>query len=153
MPWVWNLPSTAIACGVHHPQGLAWVAPAPTPALSPGAGGQGCLVAPCPQDPGGGHPWGGFCPQLEPGLMTTCDVRCNSDSDCQGDEKCCHWGCSIRCMKPVLGKGCQGTFAPCRNSCRDDSDCPGRTKCCFTGCGLGSLGIGIFTAQLPNQET
>uniref|UniRef100_A0A8C3J9L8 WAP domain-containing protein n=1 Tax=Calidris pygmaea TaxID=425635 RepID=A0A8C3J9L8_9CHAR len=93
----------------------------------------------------------GFCPQLEPGLMTTCDVRCNSDSDCQGDEKCCHWGCTpiltvSWCPFPPVAKPgvcprrrVQQTFAPCRNSCRDDSDCPGRTKCCFTGCGLGCL--------------
>ncbi|XP_014799189.1 PREDICTED: WAP four-disulfide core domain protein 18-like [Calidris pugnax] len=88
----------------------------------------------------------GSCPQSEPGLITTCDVRCSSDSECPGDMKCCHWGCSIRCMKPVLAKPgvCPRrkvlqTFAPCTNSCRDDSDCPGRTKCCFTGCGLGCL--------------
>ncbi|KAK9405043.1 kunitz/BPTI-like toxin [Crotalus adamanteus] len=45
----------------------------------------------------------GRCPSPPPGTVTTCDVRCRSDWECAGNQKCCHYGCSIRCMPPVIG--------------------------------------------------
>ncbi|KAK9405058.1 hypothetical protein NXF25_009885 [Crotalus adamanteus] len=34
-------------------------------------------------------------------MMTTCDVKCGGDWECAGDQKCCSYGCSIRCKDPV----------------------------------------------------
>uniref|UniRef100_A0A663EAD1 WAP domain-containing protein n=1 Tax=Aquila chrysaetos chrysaetos TaxID=223781 RepID=A0A663EAD1_AQUCH len=86
----------------------------------------------------------GFCPRLDPNLVTICLVECGSDSKCRGTEKCCNMGCHIHCTQPVPAKPgvCPKrrvlqTFAPCNSSCSDDTDCPRHEKCCFTGCGNG----------------
>uniref|UniRef100_A0A8B9Z8Z0 WAP domain-containing protein n=1 Tax=Buteo japonicus TaxID=224669 RepID=A0A8B9Z8Z0_9AVES len=88
----------------------------------------------------------GFCPRLDPNLVTICLVECGSDSECRGREKCCNMGCHIHCTQPVPAKPgvCPKrkvlqTFAPCNSSCSDDTDCPRHEKCCFTGCGRGCL--------------
>ncbi|KAM7091051.1 uncharacterized protein J5F26_011693 [Ciconia maguari] len=78
--------------------------------------------------------------------MTICLVECGSDSECQGNAKCCSMGCHVRCVQPVPAKPgvCPKrkvlqTLVPCNSSCIDDTDCPRYEKCCFTGCGRGCL--------------
>ncbi|XP_064321218.1 WAP four-disulfide core domain protein 8-like [Phalacrocorax carbo] len=88
----------------------------------------------------------GFCPRLDPDMMSICLVKCSSDSNCPGNAKCCSMGCFVHCVKPVPAKPgiCPKrkvlqTFAPCNNSCSDDTDCPRNKKCCFAGCGRNCL--------------
>ncbi|CAH1796541.1 unnamed protein product [Owenia fusiformis] len=44
----------------------------------------------------------GSCPTLPPGTIGTCDVRCQSDSECRGSKMCCSNGCGYACMDPAL---------------------------------------------------
>ncbi|XP_030388728.1 WAP four-disulfide core domain protein 8-like isoform X2 [Gopherus evgoodei] len=88
----------------------------------------------------------GYCPKIDPDIMTICIVECSNDRECGAVSKCCSLGCRVQCARAVPAKAgtCPKrrvlrTFAPCENKCRDDRDCPNRKKCCFTGCGLGCL--------------
>uniref|UniRef100_A0A8B9BV18 WAP domain-containing protein n=1 Tax=Anser brachyrhynchus TaxID=132585 RepID=A0A8B9BV18_9AVES len=92
--------------------------------------------------------WGlrkpGFCPRLDPDMMTICLVECGSDSDCKGNEKCCSMGChsfSLSTAKPGVcpKRKVLQTLVACNNTCSDDTDCPGSNKCCFTGCSRGCV--------------
>uniref|UniRef100_U3I6T1 WAP domain-containing protein n=1 Tax=Anas platyrhynchos platyrhynchos TaxID=8840 RepID=U3I6T1_ANAPP len=84
----------------------------------------------------------GFCPRVNSDMMSICLVQCSSDSDCEGNGKCCSMAChsfSFPAAKPGVcpKRRLRYTLLPCNSTCRDDSDCPGRDKCCFTGCKLG----------------
>ncbi|KAG8131483.1 hypothetical protein E2320_009408 [Naja naja] len=43
----------------------------------------------------------GVCPKAPPDLITICPVKCGSDWDCHGRQKCCPYGCMVDCMDPV----------------------------------------------------
>jgi hypothetical protein len=45
----------------------------------------------------------GICPDPPPG--TKCGGPCQYDYQCDGDQKCCHYGCRTLCMPPVPGSG------------------------------------------------
>ncbi|KYO42264.1 balbiani ring protein 3 [Alligator mississippiensis] len=87
------------------------------------------------------HP--GYCPQPEPGLVTTCLVNCVNDTECGPGEKCCVSGCHRKCApaEPARPGTCPQVTVhpgsrPCQSRCEDDRTCPENQKCCFTGCGL-----------------
>ncbi|XP_042319018.1 protease inhibitor 1-like [Sceloporus undulatus] len=42
----------------------------------------------------------GICPKAPPHTITICLASCRSDWDCTGKEKCCSYGCMVKCMKP-----------------------------------------------------
>ncbi|XP_070600483.1 BPTI/Kunitz domain-containing protein-like isoform X1 [Erythrolamprus reginae] len=43
----------------------------------------------------------GVCRKAPPGTITICPVRCGSDWECKGKQKCCPYGCMIDCMDPI----------------------------------------------------
>ncbi|XP_032074051.1 kunitz/BPTI-like toxin [Thamnophis elegans] len=43
----------------------------------------------------------GVCPTAPPVIITITVVRCGSDWECEGKQKCCHYGFVIDCMDPV----------------------------------------------------
>ncbi|XP_052766205.1 uncharacterized protein LOC128207366 isoform X2 [Mya arenaria] len=45
----------------------------------------------------------GFCPARTDwgGLLGACAPSCQTDKDCQTDQKCCHQGCGYKCVNPV----------------------------------------------------
>uniref|UniRef100_A0A8C5SFZ6 WAP domain-containing protein n=1 Tax=Laticauda laticaudata TaxID=8630 RepID=A0A8C5SFZ6_LATLA len=43
----------------------------------------------------------GVCPKASPDLITICPVKCGSDWECHGKQKCCPYGCMVDCMDPV----------------------------------------------------
>ncbi|XP_070604824.1 boophilin-H2-like isoform X2 [Erythrolamprus reginae] len=43
----------------------------------------------------------GFCPPSPRGALVPCMTNCLHDGSCQDSEKCCSFGCALRCMKPV----------------------------------------------------
>ncbi|XP_026547200.1 kunitz-type serine protease inhibitor 4-like [Notechis scutatus] len=43
----------------------------------------------------------GVCPKAPPGLITVCPVKCGSDWECHGKQKCCPYGCIVDCTDPV----------------------------------------------------
>ncbi|XP_039198328.1 kunitz/BPTI-like toxin [Crotalus tigris] len=43
----------------------------------------------------------GMCPKAPPGTMTICLVKCGSDWQCEGKQKCCPYACLVDCMDPV----------------------------------------------------
>jgi len=91
----------------------------------------------------------GVCPVPPPGIFTPCIALCEDDSKCPGTEKCCHWGCGIRCLEPVekekSGK-CpvppKDLITTCDVQCTADSECPDADKCCNWGCSRRCLGAG-----------
>lgn len=48
----------------------------------------------------------GVCPKLlRENPYASCDNGCDSDSDCDGDQKCCYNGCGRSCLKLVRDPG------------------------------------------------
>ncbi|KAF7248459.1 Fused toxin protein [Varanus komodoensis] len=43
----------------------------------------------------------GTCPSPWPGADRLCDVRCHSDWECPGPQKCCPYGCHVSCYDPI----------------------------------------------------
>nr|QHR82827.1 serine protease inhibitor 3 [Vipera anatolica senliki] len=43
----------------------------------------------------------GFCPPSPRGALVPCQTDCLHDGNCQEMDKCCSYGCALRCMKPV----------------------------------------------------
>ncbi|XP_075451350.1 uncharacterized protein LOC142492537 isoform X1 [Ascaphus truei] len=67
--------------------------------------------------------------------------QCENDSTCDGELKCCHSRCTLRCVKPLQVKlgSCPPTLAKCKTPlplprCKSDSQCPGKKKCCTPFC-------------------
>ncbi|XP_053545555.1 WAP four-disulfide core domain protein 3-like isoform X2 [Bombina bombina] len=95
----------------------------------------------------------GSCPPLKPGSAGICVNRCDQDSDCQGNLKCCSNGCGKTCEAPnsipqeTKAGSCppikHGSAGICVNMCDQDSKCEGNLKCCSNGCGK--------TCQAPNS--
>ncbi|XP_055078740.1 WAP four-disulfide core domain protein 18-like [Periophthalmus magnuspinnatus] len=84
----------------------------------------------------------GVCPKpdIDP-KVASCLNECSSDSQCEGNLKCCFNGCGHVCAKPRESKpgSCPDTspvFTTCKKECTDDSQCPENLKCCFSSCGL-----------------
>ncbi|PNF14445.1 hypothetical protein B7P43_G01685 [Cryptotermes secundus] len=87
----------------------------------------------------------GACPP--PVAIGICDMKCFSDSQCEGNNKCCRTGCggtfctfpvSVRTNNRVKPGRCPETpIGPwvCSSTCRVDGDCRGRSKCCQNRCG------------------
>ncbi|XP_032074540.1 kunitz-type serine protease inhibitor 4-like [Thamnophis elegans] len=44
----------------------------------------------------------GVCPKPPPDTVTICLVRCGSDWECEGKQKCCPYACLVDCMHPVF---------------------------------------------------
>ncbi|KAL4238992.1 hypothetical protein ACF0H5_003696 [Mactra antiquata] len=53
----------------------------------------------------------GFCPPRTDwsGLLGACAPTCRDDTSCQGDQKCCHHGCGMKCVDPVAEEPYQMT--------------------------------------------
>ncbi|XP_078000283.1 uncharacterized protein LOC144452853 isoform X2 [Glandiceps talaboti] len=88
----------------------------------------------------------GTCPAVEPGLVGTCVEECNSDHDCDGEDKCCSNGCGHVCTLPTEIKVAltkpgecpfvrRDSFGTCVEECSQDGDCGRNLKCCSNGCG------------------
>ncbi|XP_040282870.1 auswaprin-a-like [Bufo bufo] len=70
--------------------------------------------------------------------------QCASDTECEGNLKCCRQGCNKSCRVPIIEK--PGTCPPpwfvCSplssdrplGDCEVDSDCTGNKKCCNIKC-------------------
>ncbi|XP_008121978.1 BPTI/Kunitz domain-containing protein [Anolis carolinensis] len=43
----------------------------------------------------------GFCPPSPTGFTTECLTHCIHDGGCPGAQKCCSYGCALRCSDPV----------------------------------------------------
>ncbi|XP_072773191.1 uncharacterized protein [Taeniopygia guttata] len=71
----------------------------------------GCGLACTPPDTGSHHTAAkpGVCPTVLRGSLGPCLERCDTDSDCTGDDKCCTTGCGHVCKPPTKGK----PSAPC----------------------------------------
>ncbi|KAG7227052.1 hypothetical protein INR49_022399 [Caranx melampygus] len=87
----------------------------------------------------------GVCPRRRWG-SGLCAEFCSNDSDCPGNEKCCHNGCGHECIAPYTVKPgrCalpQGT-PMCAEYCYHDGQCPGEQKCCRTTCGHACKPVG-----------
>ena len=87
----------------------------------------------------------GRCPwqKSPPIFCITSRDACQSDDECEDDQKCCQFGCGRACALPVSenkpGK-CprvsenRGVCNKKGDMCNKDTDCPGTRKCCFNGC-------------------
>ncbi|KDR08241.1 WAP four-disulfide core domain protein 2 [Zootermopsis nevadensis] len=88
----------------------------------------------------------GACPP--PVAVGICDMKCFSDNDCEGSNKCCRTGCggtvctiSVTARDHVTrakpGRCPEKPTGPwvCSSACRIDGDCRGRSKCCQNRCG------------------
>ncbi|XP_041368506.1 neurogenic locus notch homolog protein 2-like [Gigantopelta aegis] len=71
----------------------------------------------------------GTCPNMQ-GMVGDCQQRCQTDSNCTGDMKCCSNGCGHVCMHPVVKRD------PCKNvSCPFGTVCrPQQVECFTTPC-------------------
>nr|XP_033808395.1 WAP four-disulfide core domain protein 3-like [Geotrypetes seraphini] len=83
-------------------------------------------------------------------LDPRCNLNCNDDKDCSGNNKCCKSPCGRTCRPPVFysrplwnDRDCPDNLEPCcdpnnRNDdddgCRGDRDCDRNYKCCLKGC-------------------
>uniref|UniRef100_A0A3B4A425 WAP domain-containing protein n=1 Tax=Periophthalmus magnuspinnatus TaxID=409849 RepID=A0A3B4A425_9GOBI len=80
----------------------------------------------------------GMCPRRTWG-MGVCAEYCTSDSECEGDMKCCSNGCGHECMKPYKVKRGRCPLPQptqmCAEYCHHDGQCPDQQKCCRTSCG------------------
>ncbi|KAJ6625915.1 hypothetical protein lerEdw1_014766 [Lerista edwardsae] len=43
----------------------------------------------------------GSCPPSPPGLLTECLADCSHDGNCPEAQKCCSYGCALRCTDPI----------------------------------------------------
>ncbi|XP_055078739.1 WAP four-disulfide core domain protein 2-like [Periophthalmus magnuspinnatus] len=88
----------------------------------------------------------GVCPKPRTDIHTEagCLDQCSTDSECQGNRKCCFDGCGHVCEKPIGGPKPKakrglcpspGDFGICDHVCYADEDCEGDDKCCSNGCG------------------
>ncbi|KAJ0036908.1 hypothetical protein NQD34_005585 [Periophthalmus magnuspinnatus] len=87
----------------------------------------------------------GVCPKPRTDIHTEagCLDQCSTDSECQGNRKCCSDGCGHVCEKPIGGPKpkklglCPGPsrFGECVKNCTFDEDCKEDDKCCSNGCG------------------
>lgn len=48
-----------------------------------------------------GHHRPGTCPWASPNFLQKCSSQCFYDTDCPGEYKCCAFGCSLLCARPV----------------------------------------------------
>ncbi|XP_067410658.1 antileukoproteinase-like [Emydura macquarii macquarii] len=94
----------------------------------------------------------GTCPEASMRCLIFNPNRCESDSQCPGEEKCCDTGCGLDCVStqqvkpgtcPLITSTCRMLNPP--NKCEEDSDCPDTRKCCMSFCGKDCL--------QPNQVT
>ncbi|XP_064616716.1 whey acidic protein-like [Liolophura sinensis] len=89
----------------------------------------------------------GRCPGYQTGIQArhfpSCPARCSSDSSCPGSQKCCFYGCGMRCVsvqttQPTKPGSCPrapyGVVTPCVVGCTSDQSCSGSLKCCSWGC-------------------
>uniref|UniRef100_A0A3B3ZHQ4 WAP domain-containing protein n=1 Tax=Periophthalmus magnuspinnatus TaxID=409849 RepID=A0A3B3ZHQ4_9GOBI len=84
----------------------------------------------------------GVCPKPKTNFdprAIRCVTECFSDSQCEGNLKCCFNGCGRVCgPKPKAKRGLcpsPGDFGICDHVCYADEDCEGDDKCCSNGCG------------------
>ncbi|XP_055078741.1 WAP four-disulfide core domain protein 2-like [Periophthalmus magnuspinnatus] len=89
----------------------------------------------------------GACPKPRTDIDPTvvrCLSECSSDSECEGNLKCCFNGCGHVCEEPRVGPNTKPGSCPdpipyfkkCEEACTDDSQCEKNLKCCNTSCGL-----------------
>lgn len=90
----------------------------------------------------------GFCPDFPEVTLSDCTPECTDDASCGTNEKCCRYGCSMRCIEqinitqPEVKPDSCPTGLPhpsdneCTVSCRIDNDCPNIQKCCLSGCSM-----------------
>ncbi|XP_068135026.1 WAP four-disulfide core domain protein 5-like [Hyperolius riggenbachi] len=67
-------------------------------------------------------------------------VQCRNDSDCEGNRKCCWYGCRRRCLLtlkvksgscPIYDHTLCSSEPPLTHECHRDDQCPGSLKCCY----------------------
>jgi hypothetical protein len=97
-----------------------------------------CIRAPCyPVAECIPNPKPGSCPA--PSDYGICIQDCDSDADCDGDQKCCSNGCGKVCLSPEHNKpgDCPMPSGDgnCVDECNVDNECSNSQKCCSTGCG------------------
>ncbi|KAJ0036910.1 hypothetical protein NQD34_005587 [Periophthalmus magnuspinnatus] len=88
----------------------------------------------------------GVCPKPRTDIHVEvgCLDQCSTDSECEGNLKCCFDGCGRVCEKPRETKpgSCPRPnphFTTCPDECSEDSECEKNLKCCYSGCGLQCL--------------
>ncbi|XP_078504484.1 uncharacterized protein LOC144763049 [Lissotriton helveticus] len=86
----------------------------------------------------------GSCPMPPntPVCNTTVIGTPSCTAECQGEEKCCFYGCRWQCLMPIKEKWqpcptfntsmCPLAY-PVTAECHDDSQCPGTQRCCCQG--------------------
>ncbi|XP_055079153.1 WAP four-disulfide core domain protein 2-like [Periophthalmus magnuspinnatus] len=88
----------------------------------------------------------GVCPKPRTDIAVEvgCLDQCSTDSQCEGNLKCCFDGCGRVCEKPrgePKRKDKRGLcpspsgFGLCAEMCTFDEDCKEDDKCCSNGCG------------------
>ncbi|KAI9999550.1 hypothetical protein NQD34_018422 [Periophthalmus magnuspinnatus] len=88
----------------------------------------------------------GVCPKPRTDIDLTlvkCAKLCSTDSECEGNLKCCFNGCGYGCVNPRGGPKpktkpglCPRNYPEiCATTCYADEDCKEDDKCCTTGCG------------------
>ncbi|XP_064616954.1 uncharacterized protein LOC135480953 [Liolophura sinensis] len=97
-----------------------------------------CVRAPCDPIPiceaADAKP--GSCPRVHLTDLGSCVSNCQTDRECESDEKCCSNGCGKVCRAPIMASPCPGlTNGPCIEQCRSDDDCRDGYRCCYNGCG------------------
>ncbi|XP_061486292.1 waprin-Enh1-like [Rhineura floridana] len=81
---------------------------------------------------------------------------CNTDSECPGIRKCCHFNCGKSCRNPLEKPGtCPPNPFRCtlpgRNLCNSDTECPGIRKCCYFNCGKRCRNP-LVTSDVPDDR-
>uniref|UniRef100_A0A3B3ZSH5 WAP domain-containing protein n=1 Tax=Periophthalmus magnuspinnatus TaxID=409849 RepID=A0A3B3ZSH5_9GOBI len=81
----------------------------------------------------------GVCPKPRTDIHTEvgCLNQCSTDSECEGNLKCCFNGCGRPSGIHVKRGLCriQSGRGACVEMCTFDEDCQGDDKCCSNGCG------------------
>uniref|UniRef100_A0A674IUG7 WAP four-disulfide core domain 2 n=1 Tax=Terrapene triunguis TaxID=2587831 RepID=A0A674IUG7_9SAUR len=82
----------------------------------------------------------GVCPDTVV-EAANCTEKCQADSDCEENLKCCQTGCGWSCQLPNVKPGSCPVVSGgipllglCKNQCTMDSQCAGTMKCCINGC-------------------
>ncbi|KAM4652024.1 uncharacterized protein O3C94_014355 [Discoglossus pictus] len=94
----------------------------------------------------------GNCPKVSPFDLELCSKSCQSDGNCEGNQKCCPTSCDgLQCKVPDDKPGycppeSSVTACDAQTTCSVDSKCKGSLKCCPSSCGS-------FYCQVPQGNS